>query len=56
MFLTQNNFAKGLAKEIKFFKFIFVEIVENWKPRGYYYKCTRRQYAFCILIPGLLKF
>jgi len=55
MFLTQNNFAKGLAEEIEFFKFIFAEIVENWKPLGYYYKCPRHD-AFCTLIPGLLKF
>jgi hypothetical protein len=29
MFLTQNNFAKGLAEEIEYFLFMFAEIVEN---------------------------
>jgi hypothetical protein len=29
MFLTQNNLAKVLAEEIKYFLFIFVEVVEN---------------------------
>jgi hypothetical protein len=29
MFLTPNNFAKGLAEASKYVLFIFVEIVEN---------------------------
>ncbi len=55
VFDTKQFCPKGLAEASKYVLFIFVEIVENWKPLGYYYKCPRQD-AFCILIPGLLKF
>ncbi len=52
--VQQKIIYKRSSQEEKNFLWIFIEIVENWKPLGYYYKCTRQD-VFCILIPQLLK-